>query len=300
VNEGHVYRSTVPGEAHQERLADYLTQRYPHSSRAAWVRRIEDGLVEVDSLPAKPDQPLQAGSELCWHRPPWTEPDAPNCFAILYEDADLLGVAKPAGLPTLPGAGYLSNTLLHRVRDRFPGASPLHRLGRWTSGLVLFARTSSAMQTVSEAWKSRRVHKVYRALAEGNPREDRITIETPIGPVPHSRLGTVHAASAEGRPSRSVVQVLERRAGRFLAEVAIGTGRPHQIRIHLASAGYPLAGDPLYLAGGIPAPDTKALPGDPGYLLHAMELGLAHPVNGRGLTLFCRPPAALRTRDSVR
>ncbi len=294
MNLGYAYRSTVPRNAHHERLADYLARRFPHSSRAEWVRRITDGLVQVDSMPANPDQPLQAGSELCWRRPPWNEPDAPRCFAVLHRDHLLLAVAKPAGLPTLPGAGYLSNTLLNLVREQYPGASPLHRLGRWTSGLVLFARTPAAMQAESEAWRSRKVRKVYRALAEGNPQEDAFTLETPIGPVPHSRLETVHAASAQGRPSRSLIRVLKRRNGRFLAEVEIETGRPHQIRIHMASAGYPLVGDPLYQAGGVPAPDAEALPGDPGYLLHAMALELVHPENGQDLTLYCRPPSALR------
>jgi 23S rRNA pseudouridine1911/1915/1917 synthase len=92
--------------------------------------------------------------------------------------------------------------------------------------------------------------------------------------------------------------VLERRGGEpasALVEVAIETGRPHQIRIHLAFAGHPLVGDPLFGAGGLPLPGTRALPGDPGYLLHAQRLELDHPVSGARLVIECPPPPALRT-----
>jgi 23S rRNA pseudouridine1911/1915/1917 synthase len=90
------------------------------------------------------------------------------------------------------------------------------------------------------------------------------------------------------------VTVLERRADSFLCDVRIATGRPHQIRIHLAAAGHPLKGDPLYGAGGLPAPDTHALPGDPGYHLHSAELSFRHPSTGRDLVIECEPPPLLR------
>jgi 23S rRNA pseudouridine1911/1915/1917 synthase len=88
--------------------------------------------------------------------------------------------------------------------------------------------------------------------------------------------------------------VLERRADSFLCDVTIDTGRPHQIRIHLAAAGHPLVGDPLYEAGGLPAPDSRALPGDPGYLLHSAELRFRHPRTGREMVICCQPPEILR------
>ena len=95
-------------------------------------------------------------------------------YAVLFEDEDLLAVAKPSGLPTLPGAGYLENTLLTLVRRRTPGASPVHRLGRGTSGVVLFARTPAAMRAITEAWREHRVTKIYRALATGTPELRRV------------------------------------------------------------------------------------------------------------------------------
>jgi 23S rRNA pseudouridine1911/1915/1917 synthase len=230
----------------------------------------------------------------CSRWPPWIEPDAPRSFTVLYEDDDLLAVAKPAGLPTLPGANFLQATLLHLVRSYAPDASPLHRLGRWTSGLVLCAKNDHAGTGLMRQWSAKEVGKRYRALAGGDPVQDEMTITTPIGPVPHSLLGSVHAASPNGKPSLSQVMVLERRQNSFLCDVRIATGRPHQIRIHLAAAGHPLVGDPLYIAGGLPAPDTHALPGDPGYQLHAAELSFRHPGTGREVVIECEPPVLLR------
>jgi 23S rRNA pseudouridine1911/1915/1917 synthase len=119
-------------------------------------------------------------------------------------------------------------------------------------------------------------------------------VEVPIGRVPHRLLGSVYAARPEGKPSRSLVTVRERREATSLLEVEIGTGRAHQIRIHLAAAGYPLLGDPLYAAGGVPRVDSVALPGDPGYLLHARLLVFRHPGTHLPVEVEAPPPPALR------
>ena len=235
-----------------------------------------------------------SGSTLVWRRPPWVEPDAPTSFTVLYEDQDLLAVAKPAGLPTLPGANFLQATLLHQVHTYAPDAAPLHRLGRWTSGIVLCARNQQARAAVVRQWSTQQVVKRYRALAVGSPDWDELSVSTSIGPVPHPLLGTLHAAAADGKPALSRVTVVERREDSFLCDVRIATGRPHQIRIHLAAAGHPLLGDPLYGVGGVPPADSHALPGDPGYHLHAAELSIRHPRSGDELVIVCEPPPLLR------
>ena len=217
----------------------------------------------------------------------------PLAFAILYRDDDLLAVAKPRGLPAMPNGGFLTHTLLHVVQRHFPEATPLHRLGRGTSGLTLFARTARARSGLAEAWRQGRVEKSYRALLAGVPDTPAFSVDTPIGPVPHPRLGQVHAASASGKAALTHVRVLGTRDGHALVEATIDTGRPHQIRIHLAAAGYPLLGDPLYVRGGVPGPNP-ALPGDAGYRLHAHRLAFVHPGSGRRLELECGLPPELR------
>jgi 23S rRNA pseudouridine1911/1915/1917 synthase len=293
-NEGFEYSESLGPEADGRSLLDYLAQHYVHSSRERWEVHIEAGLVLVDSKPATAIQILRRGQTLIWHRPAWDEPAAPESFAILYKDDDLLAVAKPAGLPTLPGGGFLQSTLLYRVRDYDASAAPLHRLGRWTSGVVLCGRTREARAELTRVWNTSDVVKRYRALAVGDPERDQFEVAVPIGPVPYRPLGTVHAVTPEGKPATTRAAVLERREGRFLCDVYIDTGRPHQIRIHLAAAGHPLLGDPLYGPGGLPAPDCRALPGDPGYHLHAASLSFPHPRTGALICINCSPPPVLR------
>ena len=294
LNEGYEYRERLGPDADGQSVLIYLGRRYRHSTTEEWAARIASGHVLIDGLPAHSEIVLRRGCELAWQRPPWIEPDAPRSFTVLYEDEDLLAVAKPAGLPTLPGADFLQATLLYQVHRYAPDAAPVHRLGRWTSGLVLCARNHNARTALMRQWSAQEVGKRYRALAGGLPDWDKMTMAAPIGPVPHALLGSLHAASANGKSALSHVTVIERRAASFLCDVRIATGRPHQIRIHLAAAGHPLAGDPLYAVGGHPAPDTHALPGDPGYQLHSAELSFRHPGTGRELIIACEPPPLLR------
>ena len=292
-NDGCEFREQLGPDADRQTLLSYLTRHYRHSSSAEWAERIAGGHVLIDSRSVHPETLLRTGSELVWNRPPWIEPDAPLSFSVLYEDADLLAVHKPAGLPTLPGANFLKNTLLHLVRSYASDAAPVHRLGRWTSGLVLCARNQKARVELMRQWSAKKVGKRYRALAAGLPDWEERTITTPIGPVSHGLLGSIHAATPKGKPSLSQVKVLERRRDSILCDVRIVTGRPHQIRIHLASAGHPLVGDPLYVAGGLPAPNSRALPGDPGYHLHSAELSFRHPCTGHELVIHCEPSSLL-------
>lgn len=295
LNGGFCHREQITSAAAGRTMLAHLTARYPRATEADWLERIQAGQVRLEGRLANSGDLLLAGQCLTWERPPWREPEVPLATAILFEDEALLAVAKPSGLPTLPGGGeFLEHTLLALVRQRHPEASPMHRLGRGTSGLVLFTPTAGAAGPLHAAFRAPGTRKVYRTLCTGHPVSDAFEIAAPIGVIPYAPLGTLHAASAGGRPARSRVTVLERRAGATLVDVEIFTGRPHQIRIHLAFAGHPLMGDPLYGPGGTPLPGTTAVPGDLGYLLHAHRLELAHPRTGVCLTLICMPPPALR------
>lgn len=294
LNRGYEYRDRIdPGWSGASVLI-YLSKRYRHSSEALWEDRLQRGEIVIGGTVARPDSILMAGQWLTWRRPPWDEPDVPLEYALLYEEESILAVAKPCGLPTMPAGGFLEHTLFTLVRKRNPTASPVHRLGRGTSGIVLFACTQQARSRICADFREHKITKVYRALARGSPTDARFTITTPIGPISHPTIGLVHAASAAGKSARSDIRVIEQRAEAFLAEVHIQTGKPHQIRIHLAAAGHPLVGDPLYAPGGQPI-DGDALPGAIGYRLHAERLMLRHPDSGAILDIQCSPPPDLRS-----
>jgi 23S rRNA pseudouridine1911/1915/1917 synthase len=294
-NTGYAYREQVARGPAGQTVLGHLAARYTHSPLGEWRARLARGEVSLDGETLREDAPLRPGQTLVWARPPWREADVPLCWALLYRDAHLVAAAKPSGLPTAPAGGFLAHTLLARVRVLFPEATPAHRLGRGTSGLVVFARTSEARAALGRVWREGGVRKFYRARVQGAPPDDTFTIDAPIGPVPHPLLGSVFAAAPGGRPARSHVTVLDRDGDSSLVDVEIETGRPHQIRIHLAWAGFPLLGDPLYGPGGLPRTDAApALPGAIGYALHAHRLELLHPVTGLPLALSCLPPPGLR------
>ncbi len=277
---------------------DFYALLYRHSSRETWADRFADGEISRNGAPASPDAILAPGDLLEWRRPPWEEGEVPRDFRIVYEDADLIAVDKPAGLPVLPDGGYLENTLVHLLSLRYPGENPVpaHRLNRGTSGLILFSRTPEARRALAAQFRDKtarrngEMRKVYMARSVPYPDGrvgDRIDIETPIGEVPHLWLGSVYAAKADGKPSCSRCEIIATDADSTLWKIDLVTGRPHQIRIHLASIGAPLLGDPLFLPGGHPRPD--ALPGDCGYFLRSVSLTFRHPATGEGMTLSVPP-----------
>jgi 23S rRNA pseudouridine1911/1915/1917 synthase len=298
LNRGWSYREQVGADSAGQTVLSYLTATRLHSTASEWAARIERGEVEVDGTLVRGDAILSPGETVTWNRPPWDEPVVPKNFEIIHEDASILVVNKPSGLPTMPAGGYLDHTLMTLIRERHPKASPLHRLGRHTSGLVLFAKTTSAASTLARAWRNHSVKKIYRALGLGSTRTEMFVIDVPIGPVPHPILGTVQAACEGGKPSHSVAVVLEQRHDQTLFQVEIMTGRPHQIRIHMAYAGHPLVGDPLYEAGG-ELKRHPGLPGDGGFCLHAESLEFTHPETTQRMTVTATPPPELQTHDEL-
>ncbi len=290
LNSGYCYREQLSADARGSTVLAWLERRFPERDEP-WLAKIARGEVELDGATAAAEQPVRPGQHLSWNRPPWLEEDVPLSFSVVYEDADLLAVAKPSGLPSAPAGNFFAHTLLALVRRRDPAWAPMHRLGRGTSGLLLFARTAQARSRLQALWRGRAVEKRYLALAQGLLPEEPFSVGAPIGPVEHAALGALYAASPSGKPSLSDVRRVGIRGEHSLAEVRIHTGRPHQIRIHLAYAGHPLVGDPLYGPGGAPRPG--ALPGDLGYWLHAWRLAFDHPVTGRRMELVALPPVEL-------
>jgi 23S rRNA pseudouridine1911/1915/1917 synthase len=316
MNQGCVYTDRIDRAAQGLTVLDYYCQRYQHSDLEEWRSRIQAGIVQLDGAGTTDETPLILGQTLTYHRPPWQEPEVPLAFDLLYEDEDLLVVVKPAGLPVMPGAGFLENTLLGQLRQRYSdfdynaaktkdamAPAPIHRLGRGTSGLVLIARSPLAKKKLSQQMRDRQMTKQYLALAQGVIAADDLVIEQAIGKVPHPDLGYLYGPQDGGLYSRSDVAVVERRSDTTLVLVTILTGRAHQIRIHLAWSGFPLVGDPLYEVGGAAKLRNSLgevpVPGDCGYWLHAYRLGFVHPRSAEAMTFVAPAPEILQKGWSI-
>jgi 23S rRNA pseudouridine1911/1915/1917 synthase len=301
-NQGYVYRTRVgSADAGQSVLAFHVA-RFRHSDEAAWRASIAAGRVRVNGRCVAIDEPLRAGDELEFRRPPWPEPEAPTSFGVAFEDEHVLVAVKPAGLQVLPAGPFSARTLLALVRASDPtraAAAPAHRLGRGTSGLIAFGKTALGRAALVRQFRDRALTKTYLAWVEGALLPDSFVARDPIGRIAHGPL-EIHAVAAYGRSALTRVRVLRRLVGpasgepprqdvfeRALVAAQPITGRPDQIRIHLAAAGAPIVGDPLFGPGGTPTSDAP--PGAGGYLLHAAALSFAHPASGVRIKVRSRP-----------
>lgn len=199
-------------------------------------------------------------------------------LTLLYEDAMLLAVDKPAGLLAVPGRGDDKHDCLwSRVAAAFPDALIVHRLDQATSGVMLFGRGAPVQRALSRAFEQRGVVKRYQAIVHGMPAADEGAINLPLAADWPNRPRQV-VEPAAGKPSTTRWQVLERDVSSQRARLALEplTGRTHQLRVHLAAIGHPIVGDALY-----------GMPGDaaPRLMLHAHELRLPHPGDGRIIAL---------------
>jgi 23S rRNA pseudouridine1911/1915/1917 synthase len=325
-NGGWSYRDRIPPAQAGSGLLDYYAGRYTQASLQEWQRRLAAGQISRNGERLGADVPLLCGDRLVWQRPPWWEPAVPAAWAVIHDDGDLLVIDKPSGLPVLPAGGFLEHTVLRLLGRQAAGLGcpaavprPVHRLGRFTSGLLVCSRRpatrawlSAQLRESTEAGAAqlgqatavagdrllRGCRKQYRALVEPGRLPlavgESFMITTPIGRRPHPLLGGIWCAAEAGDPNAlaasSLLTLLERGRQADLVEVAIATGRPHQIRIHCAASGAPLLGDPLYLPGGLARP--RALPGEGGYQLHAQRLRLQRP-EGTALELQASLPEAL-------
>jgi 23S rRNA pseudouridine1911/1915/1917 synthase len=283
-----------------KRLDQMLHERLPRFSRSRIQEWIKDGRVLVDGAPGRPSRVVR-GAEIIELEPAQPAPlhaapeDIP--LTVLYEDEDLVAVDKPAGMVVHAGAGVHSGTLVNALLHRFAALSgvggPLrpgivHRLDRYTSGVLLVAKNDAAHQQLAAQFSGRRVEKVYLALVHGRVAPESGRIERPIArdPVHRTRMT---ARLSSGRAAWSEYRVLRRFARFTFLEVRIGTGRTHQIRVHLASIGHPVAGDALY---GAPA-RIEGVPPLGRYFLHAHRIRFRLPSTGEELVVEAPLPASL-------
>jgi 23S rRNA pseudouridine1911/1915/1917 synthase len=286
---------TVEADAAGERLDRHVAARLgaPRNQVQRWIR---EGWVEVNGAPARPSVPVAAGDAITCRPPaPREERIAPEDepLALLYEDADLAVLDKPAGLTVHPGAGRATGTLAHRLLARYPEMAGVggpgrpgivHRLDRDTSGVLAVARTPASYARLSRAFAEREVGKRYLAIAYGEPRPGAGRIEAPIGRHPTRRKEM--AVREGGRPARTLYRTVAAAGGIALLAVDLETGRTHQIRVHLKSLGHPLVGDPVYGEArwkGLPRKAQGPLAAFPRPALHAWRLAFHHPVTGEPL-----------------
>jgi 23S rRNA pseudouridine1911/1915/1917 synthase len=284
-----------------KRLDSFLHERLPEYSRSRLQAWIKDGRVLLDGLPARASYPVH-GHEVIEVHPAELAPLRAEAeelpLEVLYEDADVVVVNKPAGMVVHAGAGNHRGTLVNALLHHFGSLSSIsgdlrpgivHRLDRETSGVLLAARTDKAHQALARQFHDREVEKTYLALAHGRMRERQGRIETPIArdPVRRTRMTT---KLKSGRPALTEYRVLEEFEGFSYLTVRIGTGRTHQIRVHLASLHHPIAGDRLY---GAPAKAMESL-GLQRFFLHAHVLRFRSPSTGEWISIESPLPTDLQ------
>jgi 23S rRNA pseudouridine1911/1915/1917 synthase len=280
------------------RLDKYLARAWPELSRSQIQKLIAAGAVTVDGKPVKASYIVRPGELIEAELPP-SEPlevlPEPIPLEVVYEDDDLLVINKPPGLVVHPAAGHHSGTLVNALLARYPemGAegSPragiVHRLDKDTSGLIVAARTEAARLALQEQFKRRQVHKVYLALLEGRPPQPRGVIDAPLGRDPRHRKRM--AVVGDGRPARTTYRVLESFAEYTLVQVEPETGRTHQIRVHFAWLGCPLAGDTVYGR----RKGRRKEPSLDRQFLHAWKLRFALPSGGEEIECVAPLPPEL-------
>ncbi len=301
----------VDGESAGSRLDSWVAARLA-LSRSRSVRLIEEGRVLVNGVSRRKSEPVSEGDRIEVELP---EPRAPTLEAepipleIVYEDEYLLVVDKVAGMVVHPAPGHRSgtmvNALLHHVRALPASGGALrpgivHRLDRYTSGLLVVAKHETTHRELSEALKARRIRRVYLAASWGHLTRRHLRVDEPIGRDPRDRKKM--AVRESGRRAVTRIRVRESWRAAELLDVALETGRTHQIRVHLAHIGHPVVGDADYGAGrerGVGGPRRawarELAERCPRQFLHAARLRFDHPVTGEPMGFHSRLPPDLAT-----
>jgi 23S rRNA pseudouridine1911/1915/1917 synthase len=313
------FAATAGPEAAGRRADRFLAEAIGSLSRSRVKALIAEGMATRDDGPLlSASEPVRAGSRYALRVPP-AAPALPlpeNIpLAVLHEDADLLVLDKPAGLVVHPAPGNqegtLVNALLAHAGEDLPGIGGerrpgiVHRLDKDTSGVMVVAKTERAHRALSVLFAERDLDREYLALAWGLPEPPAGEIEAPIGrhPADRKRMAVLTGKDAERRGKPALTRYRTERAWNgtacSLLRCRLLTGRTHQIRVHLAHAGHPLVGDPVYLrripaaARLLPPPQRDALLSFPRQALHAETLGFRHPVTGQALHFSAPPPPDL-------
>ena len=277
-------------------------------TRSAAARLIEDGAITVSGRTVAKNYKLRAGDtvDICMPEPVPTEAQPEDIpLDVVFEDEDIIVVNKPCGMVVHPAAGNadgtLVNALLHHCAGSLSGVGGVirpgivHRIDKDTSGLLVAAKNDAAHNSLAEQLKTHDVGRVYYALLIGNLREDRGTVNAPIGRNPRDRKKMAVLSTGDGTARDAVThyEVLERFRGYCLVRCVLETGRTHQIRVHMAHLGHPLVGDTTY-GGGKTKFEASNKNLISGQCLHAKELKLTHPRTGEGMHFCCDLPEEMQ------
>ncbi len=276
-------------------LLDMLVLRFPQIDRAEWEARCDAGrfLSAAGELRAKSHR-VRGGERLVQVFASASEPPVATDIRLIFEDESLIVVSKPAPLPMHPCGRFNRNTLQHILNLAYAPERlrPLHRLDANTTGLVLFARSRQACRLLQLQFLAGNVDKYYLVRVAGQPPADHFFSTAAIASLPGA-LGTHAIDDAAGRAARTDFEVLHRLAdGTSMLQARLGSGRTNQIRVHLWHLGFPVLGDPAYLAGGAIG-DTQTLdPAAAPLQLHAWRLAFQHPLTGAAMVFEAEWPAA--------
>ncbi len=292
----------VPGDQEVgERLDRVITARLSTLSRVKVQQLIKEGYATINGKPGKPSYRIEGQDEIAVRMaehivaPQNDEATLPEALPlnVIYEDADMAAIDKPAGMVVHPAAGHASGTLVNALLARWPQvaqvggkgrAGIVHRLDKDTSGVLLIAKSEPARLNLMAQFAARTVQKRYLALVEGLPATPTGEINAPLGRDPNQRKRM--AVLRNGRPAVSFYRVLQTYKGYTLLEVLLKTGRTHQIRVHMAFIGHPIAGDAVY------GYRKQRLPLER-HFLHAESLSLLTPTSGQPVTIRAPLPADL-------
>ena len=285
----------VPAALGGLRLDQALARVFPQYSRNRLQAWLKSGHITVDGRRLSSDQAVTGGEAVRLQPPRLPDAAAPQAqrmpLRIVFEDAAIIVIDKPAGLVVHPGAGQPDRTLLNALLAHAPSlvnvprGGIVHRLDKDTSGLLVVAKTIEAQVSLVKQLAEHSMRRIYLAVVQGDPPASGV-IDAPVGR--DARARTRMAVTHRGKPSRTNYRVLERYGHAALVECRLETGRTHQIRVHFQHLRYPLVGDETYRRG------TRHGIAFPRQALHAIELTLVHPTSGKPMTWAAPLPRDLK------
>lgn len=299
------------------RLDAYLASQCADISRSAIRRMIDDGCVMVDGVVQKPSYKVKEADAVQYEIPDakptdMAAEDLP--IEIVYEDDDMIVINKPRGMVTHPAPGSPAGTVVNAILARCGTLSSVggierpgivHRLDKDTSGLMMIAKTDAAHKSLQSQIQARTAERKYLALVWGNPRFENAIVDAPIGrhPADRKKMAVITSTEYKSRNAVTELKVVNRYGTFALVEAKLQTGRTHQVRVHLAYAGYPVVGDPLYsgnrrLQTGRQTyvlPVNRMIDALGGQALHAYSLSFTHPRTNERMEFITEMPSGMKS-----